>query len=273
VSLEHYIDRYMDRYRTQEGYLRYAPLQTFPRLGQDMRHWCTRSSDIAAEDRRFTDHLIVPTESGLTLFLLETVHNKQHLPKMNGLSDLELVAQAMAPTNLPRPANQTPPSQLQTQSEAPAQLQTRQPTNTTTTDPPATQPNLNAILPDLSELGIDLSSLSPAELTALQPIIDALTNSSLNDTAGEGDDEDDLKIAELLQQMEAAGLVADDLEGKLDALLENLGETEREIEAGLPGRQIGTGAGDIETGGDDVEKVEPARLRKEGGEGKNGEDK
>lgn len=171
---------------------------------------------------------------------------------MNGLSDLELVAQAMAPTNPVQSVSQTPTSQPQTQSRnvphsqppTQTQVQSQQPSGPTTTAPPI-QLELESLLPDLSALGIDLSSLTPGELRALQPIIDALAaGSNTNDGAQEGgkEEEDDLKIAELLQQMEAAGLVADDLEGKLDALLENLGETEREIEAALPGRQVGGGA-------------------------------
>jgi len=80
----------------------------------------------------------------------------------------------------------------------------------------------------------------------LKPIIDVLGGTLGDEEGGEGEGEDDLKIMELLQQMEAAGLVADDLEGRLDALLENLGETEREIEAGLPstgrmGQQVNGG--------------------------------
>jgi hypothetical protein len=81
----------------------------------------------------------------------------------------------------------------------------------------------------LEALGVDPASLSPADLAALQPILDAL---SLG-TEGESE-EDDLRIAELLAQMDAAGSVADDLEGKLDALLANLGETEKDLQAALP---------------------------------------
>jgi hypothetical protein len=42
-------------------------------------------------------------------------------------------------------------------------------------------------------------------------------------------EEDDLRIAEILAQMDAAGEVADDLEEKLDLLLENLGKAEVEM--------------------------------------------
>lgn len=53
--------------------------------------------------------------------------------------------------------------------------------------------------------------------------------------SGGEEDMDESQIAELLQQMDAAGLVADDIEGKLDALLANLGSVEEEMQAGLPG--------------------------------------
>lgn len=159
---------------------------------------------------------------------------------MNGLSDLDLVAQAMGST---QPASQQqsesqsqsksqPQQQSQSQSQPQRQAQSAQSDNETITA--QTAPDRDQPLPDLSSLGIDLSTLSSAELAALKPIIDVLGGTSGDEEGEEGEGEDDLKIMELLQQMEAAGLVADDLEGRLDALLENLGETEREIEAGLP---------------------------------------
>ena len=43
-------------------------------------------------------------------------------------------------------------------------------------------------------------------------------------------DEDDSRIQELLRQMDVAGDVADDLEGKLDKLIAALGEEEVNME-------------------------------------------
>ena len=169
---------------------------------------------------------------------------------MNGISDLELVAQAMD-----QPA-QAPPNQSSTRISQPSQpSQPSKPSQPSrqSQPPPQRNPNTSANpvdsngsidlaspadrteLPDLSALGIDLSSLTPAELAAVQPIIDALVGSDGQDE-DEAESEDDLKVAELLRQMDAAGMVADDLEGKLDLLLRDLGETEREFEADLPGR-------------------------------------
>jgi hypothetical protein len=72
---------------------------------------------------------------------------------------------------------------------------------------------------------IDLTSLSPADRAALQPILDALRASA---TTGDGDAE--LDIGSILAQLDAAGEAADVLEGRLDALLAHLGEME--VQAG-----------------------------------------
>ena len=187
---------------------------------------------------------------------------------MNGLSDLELVAQAMdqpaqAPPNQPstRTSQPSQPSQLSRQSQPPPQ---RNPNNSAepvdSNGPTQSTESTNLAdrteLPDLSALGIDLSSLTPAELAAVQPIIDALVGSDGQDE-DEAESEDDLKVAELLRQMDAAGMVADDLEGKLDLLLRDLGETEREFEADLPGR----GGAERAEGANRSEKTEgPAAM-------------
>lgn len=148
---------------------------------------------------------------------------------MDGMSDLDLVAQAMAPT---------------TQS-TPHAIQSTQPPHTSPPNPPSTHdpspaqpPSLNGQEPlstqeTLISLGIDPSTLSATDLEALQPILNALS------LGAEGESEDDeLRITEILAQMDAAGSVADDLEGKLDELLANLGETEKQMQAALPsGRQ------------------------------------
>jgi hypothetical protein len=108
---------------------------------------------------------------------------------MSDLSDLDLVAQAMAPTNAP---DKTTPQ----------------------TSQPASQPTDK-----------DLSSLTPQDLAMLQPILDAL---NLSDT----DDLDDAALHDLIKQMDVAGEVADDLEGKLDRLIGELGKVEEGILAG-----------------------------------------
>lgn len=56
----------------------------------------------------------------------------------------------------------------------------------------------------------------------LQPILDAL---NLSDT----DDLDDAALHNLIRQMDVAGDVADDLEGKLDRLIGELGKVEEGI--------------------------------------------
>jgi len=128
------------------------------------------------------------------------------------LSDLDLVNQAMAaeaayvpPTN---GANTTNPSSTPT--PAPSNNSTSN-TNNSTTNPPASDP-----LAD-----IDLSTLSPADRAALQPILDALKAAS--------GDEGDLDVEDILNQLEAAGDAADVLEGRLDALLAHLGELEADV--------------------------------------------
>lgn len=151
---------------------------------------------------------------------------------MNGLSDLDLVAQAMAPTNVPsqkitaESIDQSPLPDSTAQS-APAQtISTNQNHPGSTTDSASKSQTTEE---KLLSLGIDPSTLSESDLAALQPIINAL---SLGDGEVEGDgEEDELRIAEILAQMDAAGSVADDLEGKLDELLKNLGETEKQMQA------------------------------------------
>lgn len=72
---------------------------------------------------------------------------------------------------------------------------------------------------DLLE-GIDLSSLSVQDRAALQPLIDALAASA---GGAEGEDLD-----QLLEQMDAAEGVADDLGQKLDVLLQDMRDLEAE---------------------------------------------
>ena len=168
---------------------------------------------------------------------------------MNDQSDLDLVAQAMAPTEPKQhsaPAPKTPPRAAPSFT-APPPPPTSPPStdprpNSKNNDPPATATatvdNADNI-DDTDEVenpleGIDLSTLSPADLTLLQPIIAALNLNEQPDVGNEkGQDEqeqDGLRIADILAQMDAADNVADELEGKLDKLLENLGMAEKEME-------------------------------------------
>ncbi|KAL7422190.1 hypothetical protein Q5752_002836 [Cryptotrichosporon argae] len=133
---------------------------------------------------------------------------------MNGLSDLELVAQAMGQSvnesSQARPATTQPVSQ-------PPQSQPAEPSLTS----PAAAATDNRLL-DLSSL--DLSSLSLADRAAIQPILDALVAS-----AG-ADGDIDIDVDGILAQMDAADGVADALEERLDKLLESLGRDQAGLE-------------------------------------------
>ncbi len=94
---------------------------------------------------------------------------------------------------------------------------------------------------------IDLSTLTPDDLLTLRPLLDALgplrttRNHSASGEEGEEEDEEeqegdlesmtDEKILELMEQMDIAGQVADDLEGKLDIFLAQLEGLDEEIRA------------------------------------------
>lgn len=142
------------------------------------------------------------------------------------MSDLDLVAAAMAPTNQPQLRPTSPPTQT---TSRPNGMPRHAATSDQTRTPPAPNPTFSSQPSDLpSELqDLDLSSLSPAELALLQPLIDALRISE------NGDDVDELGMEEILRQMEVADGVADELEGRLDGLLERLGGLGQEIEGGL----------------------------------------
>jgi hypothetical protein len=125
---------------------------------------------------------------------------------MNGLSDLDLVAQAMAPINDLKPISST--------SVSPAITSAPNPTSNATHHQSLPNPEPN----------LDLSNLTPQDRELLKPLIDALSM----DGGEEGEDEE-IRIADILAQMDVAGEVADDIEGKLDRLLESLGKVEQEI--------------------------------------------
>jgi hypothetical protein len=120
---------------------------------------------------------------------------------MGDLSDLDLVAQAMAPTNQPD-----------------------RPTESTTSEQQASQDHSSLPLEN-----IDLSSLTSEDLAMLQPILDALN-------LGDSDDLDDAALHDILKQMDVAGDVADDLEGKLDKLIGELGKVEEGILGDMDGK-------------------------------------
>lgn len=118
------------------------------------------------------------------------------------LSDLDLVQQAMAPTE---------PGAQQMQSTSP-----------TLADKTSNGTKKEEIDDPLA--GIDLSQLNDADRAALQPILDALKAAS----GAEGQEGGDLDYEGILTQLDAAGDVADTLEGRLDKLLANLGEMEKD---------------------------------------------
>ena len=158
---------------------------------------------------------------------------------MNGLSDLELVAQAMAPTQTPQLDQSTQLNQPDHDPNFPApppQSIAANPSCPAPSDPTSQDPLAN----------LDLSTLSPSDREMLQPLIDVLSLSELPD--GEEYDE---RMAEISAQMDVVALAADDLEGKLDRLLENLGRVEEEIEKDLPRL---SGADQVRFGGEQVEK-------------------
>lgn len=128
---------------------------------------------------------------------------------MGDMSDLDLVAKAMAPTNQP------------VQSD-PGTAETSAPTKTTAKD---------ATSSESTEEPIDLSSLTAEDMAMLKPLLDAL---NVKDT----DDLDDASLQELIAQMDSAAGVADDLEGKLDRLIGDLGSFEQGIKEGMDDQPI-----------------------------------
>lgn len=140
---------------------------------------------------------------------------------MNGMSDLDLVAQAMG-TSQPAQPNQP------NSSNQPNHISSTQATQPTSVTPPAQTQSRSDPLAT-----VDLSTLTASDRQALQPLIDAIVHKP----DGENTDEE---VAQLLAQMDVADHVADDLEGKLDRLLANLGKVEEEI-----GRDLPAGGGGI----------------------------
>jgi len=166
---------------------------------------------------------------------------------MNDLSDLDLVAQAMGIQNPPPNQSNHIPSSDQPRPTDHLPTQSSPSHHFSPPHHPAL-PQVNANPEDpLSNL--DLSTLTPSDRQALQPILDALALSGPN-----FEDGDDLRISELLAQMNAAGEVADDLEGKLDRLLENLGKVEEEIGRDLPGVTTGANASGGDGLGDGIDE-------------------
>lgn len=164
---------------------------------------------------------------------------------MTDLSDLDLVAQAMAPTNQPRPTESRSARAVQPAGSEPAKngLQPNEstaPPSRSASGPSSSDTTSHVENSGVAPLGIpdsladlDMSSLSPADMELLRPLLAAM---NLASGAG-GDEDDDARIGELLAQMDAAGEVADELEDKLDKLIAQLGAEEKQIQDGLPADQ------------------------------------
>jgi len=147
---------------------------------------------------------------------------------MGDLSDLDLVAQAMAPTNAPD--KPTPKTQLKAETK---------PTN-----PSSLNDNL------------DISSLSDEDYALLEPLLRALEMS-------DSDILDESAMADVLRQMDVAGEVADDLEGKLDRLIGQLGEVEEGIVADVGDEKAAKVPGGKTRGEKAADKVEKAEMKDE----------
>lgn len=147
---------------------------------------------------------------------------------MGDLSDLDLVAQAMAPTNAPDKTTPEPQSKAETK-----------PTN-----PSSLNDNL------------DISSLSDEDYALLEPLLRALEMS-------DSDILDEAAMADVLRQMDVAGEVADDLEGKLDRLIGQLGEVEEGIVADVGDEKAAKVPGGKPRGEKAVDNVEKAEVKDE----------
>ncbi|KAJ9102643.1 hypothetical protein QFC19_004752 [Naganishia cerealis] len=102
-------------------------------------------------------------------------------------------------------------------------------------DLPPNDPSANEIFSDLGMTGIphdilrSLEGLSTDERAAFAPLLHALSVSASTGTSSDkpGDPEISIKdVQDMLKQFDAADSVAETLEGKLDRLLESLGEVE-----------------------------------------------
>jgi hypothetical protein len=138
---------------------------------------------------------------------------------MNGLSDLDMVAQAMATTTR-FPADQSDAPQPHTNaSNVPSDLDLVAP-NTQLRSGLAPDDETNGVaLPE--DLAAELDKLSVEDKAALGPLLELLVAS------GSGADGKDLE--DLLKQFDAADDVADKLEGRLDDLLQGLKGVEGEL--------------------------------------------
>jgi hypothetical protein len=146
---------------------------------------------------------------------------------MGDLSDLDLVAKAMAPTNAPDKPTPKPHTKAETK-----------PTN-----PPSADDNL------------DISSLSDEDYALLEPLLRALELSG-------SDVLDEASMADVLRQMDVAGNVADNLEGKLDRLIGQLSEVEEGIVADVGDEKAGKVPGGT-VKGDKKKEEEKAILEDE----------
>lgn len=144
------------------------------------------------------DHTSLP----YLYIIIHLLYSEENIPIMSQLSDLELVAQAMDPSDKPSEPISNPDR---------------------TSPKVANNSNEPLRLANLPE-GVDASTLAAEDLASLHPLLSSL---SLSPEELEGLDES--QMGEILAQMEAADGVADDLEAKLDRLLETLGWVEEEM--------------------------------------------
>lgn len=129
----------------------------------------------------------------------------------NQMSDLDMVAQAMATTTR-LPSDQTDaPRPHHTASDVP---------NDTPSESASTTNGNNPELP--ADIAAGLAKLSEEDKASLGPLLELLVT--------DGSDEKDLE--DLLKQFDAADDVGDKLEGRLDSLLEGLKGVEGELGAG-----------------------------------------
>jgi len=132
---------------------------------------------------------------------------------MSHMSDLELVAQAMAPTEQPAP-NSNPTSDQQV-SAPPADAGATAAADTDLFDQ-------KGLLAELDSL--DLSGMPPAERAALEKLVEMYKK-----VDGDMSVEGDVDVEDILAQMEAADKVTGVLEERLDGLLAKLGQAEADL--------------------------------------------
>ena len=138
---------------------------------------------------------------------------------MNGLSDLDMVAQAMATTTRLPSDQSDAPEPHSTASNVPNDLDLVAPDTQLRSGLVSNDGTNGVDLPE--DLAAQLDKLSVEDKAALGPLLELLVAS------GSGADGKDLE--DLLKQFDAADDVADALEGRLDDLLQGLKGVEGEL--------------------------------------------